>query len=93
MIELRYLVCVVVLCLAGYDAPLVAAEVAPVQSSSVQRFDLGISEWFSQGETVWSHNASGLDPNLGNPSSKLKYNDTGTNVTEITGRVQLAEDV
>ena len=93
MIELRYLVLVVVACLAGYDAPLVAAEVAPVQSSVVQRVDLEISEWFSQGETVWSHNASGLDPNLGNPSSKLKYRDTGTNVTEITGRVQLRNKV
>jgi hypothetical protein len=93
MMELRYLVCALFACAAGYDASLVAAEVAPVRSSSVQRVDLGITEWFSQGETVWSHNASGLDPNLGNPSSKLKYKDTGTNVTEITGRVQLRNKV
>lgn len=79
--------------LAGYGVPPAAAEVAPAQSSSALRVDVGISEWFSQGDTVWSHNASGLDANLGNPSSKLKYIDTGTNVTEITGRVQLKNKV
>ncbi len=93
MIALRCLLCASFMYLAGYDAPLAQAEVAPAQSSSIQRIDVGISEWFSQGETVWSHNASGLDPNLGNPSSKLKYKDTGTNVTEITGRVQLNNKV
>lgn len=58
--------------------------------------DAGRSQNFrmvQSGETVWSHNASGLDPNLGNPSSKLKFKDTGTNVTEITGRVQLKNKI
>ncbi len=93
MIALRCLVCVFFACLTCYDAPPATAEVAPAQPSSVVRVDVGVSEWFSQGETVWSHNASGLDANLGNPSSKLKYKDTGTNVTEITGRVQLKNKV
>ena len=93
MIALRSLASLFLVCLAGYDAPLATAEVAPAQSSSVLRVDVGVSEWFSQGETIWSHNASGLDANLGNPSSKLKYKDTGTNVTEITGRVQLKNKV
>jgi hypothetical protein len=89
MIAWRSLAAWGVVWVAGLGLPLAAAEVAPVRSSSVLRVDVGLSEWFSQGETVWSHNASGLDANLGNPSSKLKYKDTGTNVTEITGRVQL----
>ena len=93
MIAIRCLVCVMCACLAGYDAPLATAEVAPAQSSGIPRAVIGLSEWFSQGETNWSHNASGLDANLGNPSSKLKYKDTGTNVTEITGRVQLKNNV
>jgi hypothetical protein len=93
MFALRGLASVVVIGLVGYGAPLAAAEMAPVQSSTVLRVDVGISEWFSQGETVWSHNASGLDANLGNPSSKLKYKDTGTNVTEVTGRVQFRNKV
>src|SRR5688500_8814420 len=79
--------------LAGYGVPMAAGEIAPAQSSSALRVDVGISEWFSQGETVWSHNASGLDANLGNPSSRLKYKDTGTNVTEITGRLQFKNKV
>jgi hypothetical protein len=69
------------------------AEVAPASSSSIVRVDIGLSEWFSQGNTQWSHNASALDANLGNPSSKLQYKDTGTNITEITGRVKLKNKV
>lgn len=93
MIAVRCLSCVVLVGLATYEVPLAIAEVAPARSSSVLRIDIGLSEWFSQGETIWSHNASGLDPNLGNPSSKLTYKDTGTNVTEITARVQLRNKV
>jgi len=89
MIPLRCLIFAVCACLLLQDVFLAVAEVGPAQSSSIARIDLGVTEWFSQGETNWSHNASGLDPNLGNPSSKLKYKDTGTNVTEIAGRVQL----
>jgi len=89
MIPLRVLfiaVCAVLLC-SGPDSA--GAEIPVSQSSSIARIDLKISEWFSQGETIWSHNASGLDANLGNPTSKLKYKDTGTNMTEISGKVQL----
>ncbi len=89
MIPLRCLICAVCACLLLQDVFPAIAEVGPAQSSSIARIDFGVTEWFSQGETNWSHNASGLDPNLGNPSSKLKYKDTGTNVTEIVGRVQL----
>jgi len=95
MISLRCLICAFLACLICYDTPSVRAEAvpAPATSSGIARADFGVSEWFSQGETVWSHNASGLDPNLGNPSSKLKFKDTGTNVTEITGRLQLKNKV
>jgi hypothetical protein len=80
-------------CLIGYDIRPATAEVAPAQSSSIARVDVGVTGWFSQGETEWSQNASGLNANLGNPSSKLKYKDTGTNVTEITGRVQFKNKI
>lgn len=93
MIALRYLVCAVIGFLVSCAALPVRAEVAPAPSSSIVRVDIGLSEWFSQGETQWSHNASALDPNLGNPSSKLQYKDTGTNITEITGRVKLKNKV
>lgn len=89
MSALTRLALAVVVCFPGYGASAFA-ETAPPRPSSIQ-VDIGLSEWFSQGETVWSHNASGLDPNLGNPSSKLKYKDTGTNVTEIRARAQFKD--
>ena len=93
MIPLRCLLCAICACLAWCTPDLAGAEVSGAPSSSIAHVDLKISGWFSQGETIWSHNASGLDANLGNPSSKLKYKDTGTNVTEITGRVQLKNKI
>lgn len=93
MIAWRCFLCVLCSCLIGSGIPPAMAEVAPARSSAIARVDIGVTEWFSQGETVWSHNASGLDANLGNPSSKLTYKDTGTNVTEITGRVQLRNKI
>ena len=89
MMPLRIVLLAICACLLGSGLDSAWAEVPVAQSSSISRIDLKITEWFSQGETVWSHNASGLDPNLGNPSSKLKYKDTGTNVTEITGIAKL----
>jgi len=50
--------------------------------------DFGVTGWFSQGQTVWSQNASDLDPNLGNPTSRLTYKDVGTNVLELNGKVE-----
>lgn len=70
-------------------SPVLAADAPPAVPSSIARVDVGITGWFSQGETTWSHNANGLDPNLGNPTSKLKYKDTGTNVVELNARVDL----
>ena len=51
----------------------------PVSSSadegeppSRQRVELSLRSWmFTNGETKWSHDASGLDSRLGNPTSKL----------------------
>ncbi len=93
MNQLRCLLCAVSACLACSLPGWAWGEVPVAPSSSIAQVDFKISEWFSQGETVWSHNASGLDANLGNPSSKLKYKDTGTNVTEITARVQLKSKI
>ena len=93
MIAGRYIVGAVIGLLMSCAALPLRAEVAPASSSSIVRVDIGLSEWFSQGNTQWSHNASALDANLGNPSSKLQYKDTGTNITEITGRVKLKNKV
>lgn len=55
--------------------------------------DVGATGWFSQGQTVWSHNASNLDPRLGDPTSRLKYKDVGTNVLELNGKLSFNNHV
>jgi len=52
------------------------------------RVELSIRSWlFTNGETKWSHNASGLDPRLGNPTSKLTYKDNNSHILELSGKV------
>lgn len=52
------------------------------------RVELSVGSWLNTtGETTWSHDASGLDPRLGNPTSKLTYNDNHTYIIELGGRL------
>jgi hypothetical protein len=64
------------------------AETPEAQDRLVKSVEVGVTGWFTQGKTEWSHDASHLDPDLGNPSSKLKYEDVGTNVVELAGKVR-----
>jgi hypothetical protein len=50
------------------------------------RGDLGVRYWLSTGETKISHNAQGVDPTLGNPTSVLVYGDLDAHVLELFGR-------
>ncbi|HKT34827.1 MAG TPA: hypothetical protein VJR03_08330 [Nitrospira sp.] len=50
------------------------------------KLELGAGAWITTGETKWAHNASSI-PGLGNPTSKLTYNDVGTNVAELTAKL------
>jgi len=45
---------------------------------------------FTNGETKWSHNASGINSQLGNPTSQLTYKDNNTHIIEIAARVNFA---
>ncbi|MBK9997109.1 MAG: hypothetical protein IPO99_08185 [Nitrospira sp.] len=92
MFSLRRLMCAVCACLAGFGALPAAAEVAPAQSSSIARVDIGLSEWFSQVRRSGATTPQAWMPTW-KSSSKLKYKDTGTNVTEISGRVQLKNKI
>ena len=56
----------------------------PVEESR-QKFEFVIGTWISRGDTRWAHNASSV-AGLGNPTSKLTYQDGGTNVIELTGK-------
>lgn len=67
---------------------LAQAETPGPQDRLIKSAEVGVTGWFTQGKTEWSHDASHLDPNLGNPSSKLKYEDVGTNVVELAAKVR-----
>lgn len=72
-----------VLILALAMAPLASAQESwPVQ----RRGDLGVRYWLSTGETKISHNAQGVDPTLGNPTSVLVYGNLDAHVLEVFGR-------
>ena len=55
------------------------------------RFDVGLSAWISTGKTTWSHDASGVSPLFGNPSSKLDYKDVAANFVELSAKATLRE--
>jgi hypothetical protein len=58
------------------------------ESQPRPRVELSIRSWlFTAGETRWSHDASGLDPRLGDPTSKLTYKDNDTQIIELGGRL------
>lgn len=57
-------------------------------TGSRPKFDIAVGTWISTGKTRWEHDASSI-PGLGNPTSKLKYKDVGTNVIELTGTAWL----
>src|SRR5512139_2740154 len=58
------------------------------ESQARPRVELSVRSWlFSTGETRWSHDASGLDPRLGNPTSQLTYKDNDTQIIELGGRL------
>jgi len=55
------------------------------------KVEFSLRSWlFTTGETKWSHNASGFDSRLGNPTSQLTYKDNDTHIIELTGRVNFA---
>jgi hypothetical protein len=54
------------------------------------RVELSMRSWlFTAGETQWSHDASGLDSTLGDPTSKLKYKDNDTHLVGLGAKVHL----
>ena len=54
------------------------------------RVELSLRSWlYSTGETQWSHDASRLDPSLGNPTSALKVKDNDTHLVGLGAKVHL----
>jgi hypothetical protein len=54
------------------------------------RAELGVRYWLSTGETRIAHNAQGIDPTLGNPTSILTYENLDANSVEMFGRIVFA---
>jgi hypothetical protein len=53
---------------------------------SVRRGELGVRYWVSTGETKFAHNAQGLNPEFGNPTSVLLYENLDVGALELFGR-------
>jgi hypothetical protein len=52
-------------------------------------FSIGISGWFSSGQTDWNHDATASSSLLGNPSSELTYEDVDSNVIELNAEFNM----
>jgi len=49
-------------------------------------WELGVRYWLSSGTTRWSHNAQGVDPDNGNPTSILTYGKLTAHSVELHAR-------
>lgn len=63
-----------------------AQDIAP----SFDRAELGLRYWLSTGENKHAHNAQGVVPSLGNPTSVLLYENLDAHVLEVFGRQRFA---
>jgi hypothetical protein len=63
-----------------------------VFAQDAPRGELGVRYWLSTGETKHSHNAQGVQPDLGNPTSVLTYSDLDAHIVEVHGRANFAEN-
>src|SRR5215208_5946033 len=66
------------------------AALAQDMAPRLDRAELGVRYWLSTGETKHSHNAQGVAPTLGNPTSTLTYENLDAHTLEIFGRARFA---
>lgn len=55
------------------------------------KLSIGIGVWHSSGGSEWNHDASQFDPALGDPTSRLKYDDVDASILELKFRAQISE--
>ena len=55
-------------------------------------FIVGMSGWVSSGKTDWNHDASTASIFLGNPSSKLSYEDVDSNIIEFSAEANITSN-
>lgn len=91
MIKGWYRGVVLAACCSVAAVPGLAAETGDGPAEKKPRVELSVRSWmFTNGETKWAHNASGLSSLLGNPTSKLTYTDTSTHIMELAARLHLS---
>ena len=84
----RVLMMMAGLCMIAAFGVSQAEEFEPPSKPQVE---LSLRSWmFTNGATKWSHNASGLDARLGNPTSKLTYKDNNTHIMELGAKLNLS---
>jgi hypothetical protein len=66
-------------------APPLAAQDAPDERG----LQLGLRYWYSSGKNQFSHDASGVDASLGDPTSILTYDKARAHAVELHGRAEL----
>lgn len=85
----RALVMVAALCVVTASGVSLAEE---GDSKPKPRVELSMRSWmFTNGETTWSHNASGSYPAFGNPTSKLTYKDNNTHILEFGAKLNFSK--
>jgi len=67
----------------------ISASAEILLSKANAELDLGMAAGITQGSTRWSHDASGIDPLVGNPTSELTYEDLTGQVVEFHGQLTL----
>jgi hypothetical protein len=55
-------------------------------AAHAQGDEFGLRYWYSEGKTTRSHNAQGLDPRVGNPTSVLTWTELEAHALELHGR-------
>src|SRR5215213_1128915 len=68
-----------------------AAGGAVGQDPEPRNLEIGVRYWISSGQTQSSHDASGADPILGNPTSTLTYDKLGAHTAELYARKSFGE--
>lgn len=74
-------------------AAALAALAAALPLAAAERgFEFGTRYWLSSGENRFAHNAQGVDPALGNPTSILTYDELDARALELHWRSNFSSD-
>jgi hypothetical protein len=81
----------VFLILGGAAGGALAQSQPDPAAEAASTLEVGVRYWVSTGKTTSSHDASGVDPILGNPTSTLTYDKLGAHTAELYARKAFGE--